>query len=570
MVSHLWYPSLLHIGIIVLLFLAACSPAPSNPPMSSAEPASAIRSVQVPPQAAGQPQRGGVFVFAIPGNFANCNAYDVNDRQTNMVLDHVYETLVRYDYNQKDYRANFDVVPWLAERWEQTDPVTWVFHLRSTTWHDGQPFGADDVVATYQLLKERNYTAYGNWRTFRSVEKVDDHTVKFMLNQPVAEWQLMANLGEPSNAHILPKHIIDAGRLDTACIGTGPFKIKSIEPNSKAVMVRNENYWREDASGQQQPYLDGIEIIFGMDRSAMQGAFAAGELDLIPLTTWPEVEVLTKQVPGAQVHIWPAHWSHGLVLNFGRLPFSDKRVRQAVNLLIDRQQIIDTVFFGKGFISLPISPSVREGWGLSQEEALKLPGFRPDKSADIAQARSLLAEAGYGPGGRKLTFELLYARNWAVAPMVDFLAGFLKSYDIEVQLRGVDSATFARDRRDGKYDAALWHLASPDPFLRPQQNWYTRSPDAQGAKIPDLGQDRLLDELRVTTDVTQQKAIILQLQKLALDEVFGIALADPPSFAVTQPWVNGYRSSLSVQAEVTGSAHQLWFDQSKLPAKRKR
>jgi ABC-type transport system substrate-binding protein len=334
-------------------------------------------------------------------------------------------------------------------------------------------------------------------------------------------------------------------------------------------MVRYENYWRKDQAGQQQPYLDKLEMIYGMDRSAMQGAFAAGELDMIPLTTWPEVESFTRQVQGAQVFSYPAHWSHGLTINFGREPFSDKRVRQAVDMLIDRPQIIETVMFGKGVISLPVVPAVRESAGMPEKEILTLPGFRPDKTADIAEAKKLLAEAGYGPGGKKLSFELLYTKTWAIAPAIEFIATQLKQYDIDVNLRGVDSATFSKDRRDGKFDASLWHLASPDPFNRPLQNWDTRSPDAKGAGMPDLGQNKIFDELRATTDVARQNELLLQLQKLAVSEVFGFVISDPVFFAVAQPWVNEYRPSLSVQPEVTGSSNQLWLDQSKLPAKRK-
>lgn len=557
-------------AIILLAFIVACAP-PALPQQPSGQAAGSPTSMTEAKEtrAEGGPQRGGTFVFAVPGRFANCNTYEVADRPTNQTLDHVYETLVRYDYNRPDYRQNMAVVPWLASRWEKPDATTFVFTLRETTWHDGKPFTADDVVATFNLLKSKNYAAYSNWRAFKSVEAVNAHTVKFTLQQPTADWVVLSNLAEPSNAHILAKHVIEGGTLATACIGTGPFKIQQIEPNSRAQMVRYDGYWQKDERGQQQPYLERMEIIYGMDRSAMQGAFAAGELDLIPLTTFPEVESFTRQVPGAQVYTYYAHWSHGLVVNVGRAPFSDKRVRQAVNLLIDRQAVIDTVTFGKGIISLPVVPAVRSEWGLSAEEAARLPGYRADKRQDIAEARKLLADAGYGPGGKPLSFELLYTRTWAVAPMADFVAAQLKEHGIEVKLRGVDSATFAKERREGLYDVALWHTASPDPLLRPQQNWYTKSPDAQGAKIPDLGQDKLIDEFRVATDPERQKQLVLQLQKLVLEEVWAFALADPPFYAVVQPWVQGYRPSLSVQPEPTGSANQLWMDLDRLPAKRK-
>ena len=555
-------------AVAALMWVTACAPA--APPAASGGTGGA--SAGAPAQAAStaaQPQRGGVFVTASPGPFTNCNTYEGNNRTTNITLDHVYETLVRYDYAKPGYTGNFDVVPWLAERWDHPDDLTYVFHLRQTNWHDGKPFGADDVVGTYQLLKEKNYTGYTNWRMFKSVDKVDDRTVKFTLTGPAAEWQVMAALGDASQAEILPKHIIDAGTLDTACVGTGPFKIKSLDPNSKAVMVRNESYWGKDENGQQLPYLDGLEQIFRMDRTAAQAAFAAGELDMISVSTWPEMEALAKQVPGTQTVTWPTDVTHGLVLNLGKEPFNDMKVRKALDLLIDRQRMIDTAWFGKATISLPISPAVRVGWGIPLEQAQTLPGFRSDKTADIEQAKQLLAQAGYGPGGKQLKFTLTYITTYITAGMAPLIASDLKTYGIDVQLNGIDNATFQRVLGDGSYDVLLYRIANSFPSRDAQARLYTKSRDAQGAHIPNVGQDALFEQLAETGDVDKQKALVQQLQQLELDNVLQIAIASPQTFAAVQPWVHNYVPALAVEPDVTASAPRLWLDKSKLPAKRK-
>jgi peptide/nickel transport system substrate-binding protein len=563
-------------SLAMLMILAACTPAAPAAPKQEA-PAAAPKQAAAPgaapaapaaPASAGQPQRGGVFVTATPGRFTNCNAYDGNNRATNITVDHLYETLVRYAYAKKDWLANYDVTPWLAEKWEQPDPSTLIFRLRQTNWHDGKPFGADDVVGTYELLKAKNYSGFSNWRQFKSVEKVDDHSVKFTLEQPTALWQVMASLGDPSNAQILPKHIIDAGKLETDCIGTGPFKMQSISATTKAVMVRNESYWGRDANGQQLPYLDGIEEIYGMDRSALQGAFAAGELDMISISTGAEMDALAKQYASTVNVTWLTDVTHGLIYNFGRPQFEDKRVRQAINLLVDRQKIVETAWFGKAVPSLPVAPAIRPTWGLSEQETLALPGFRADKTADIAEGKKLLAEAGYGPG-KSLSFGLTYINTFITAGMAPLIASDLKQYGIDVQLNGIDSATFARNLREGNYDMSLYRLSNSLPQRDAQQRFYTKSAEVQASKMPDVGQDKLFDQLRQVTDVNQQKTISAQIQKLILDEQLAVPLVSPYTFAAVQPWVNNYRPALAVEPDVTASAHDLWLDKSKLPAKRK-
>jgi peptide/nickel transport system substrate-binding protein len=553
--------------------VTACGPSgvPSGGGPATATGTQASAQPAQPAQASGPPQRGGVFVTASPGPFTNCNTYEGNNRTTNITLDHVYETLVRYDYRKKGYVSNFDVVPWLAQSWDNPDPTTWIFHLRQTNWHDGQPFTADDVVATYQLLKQKNYTAYSTWRIFKSVEATDPQTVKFTLAGPAAQWQVMSSLGDPSNAEILPKHIIDAGKIDTACIGTGPFKIQSLDPKSKAVMVRNDNYWGKDASGQQLPYLDGLVQMFAMDRSAMQAAFASGELDMISVSTWAEMQGLNQRVPNTQVYTWPTDVTHGLIMNLGREPFSDKRVRQAINLLVDRQKLIDTAWFGKASASLSVSPSVREGWGLSPQETAALPGVRSDKTADIADAKKLLADAGYGPGGKPLKFTLTYITTFITAGMAPLVASDLKQYGIDVQLNGIDAATFQRllQGGGGEYDMLLNRLTNSIPSRDAQIDLYTKSPVAQTAHMPDVGQNALFDQLGATGDAEKQKSLVLQIQKLVIDNVLQIGLVSPQTFGAVQPWVNGYTPSLAVEPDVTASASTMWLDKSKLPAKRK-
>ena len=558
----------LSVGIAFSLLLLACAPAagPAAPGAPAApQPVVPEAGAKAPEPALAAVQRGGTFVQGLPGVLPSCYTLQVVERTANSALDHVYETLVRYDYlRAKDYRADLVVQPRLAERWEQPNPTTYVFSLRKgVKWHDGVPFTADDVIATYNATLKENFRSAGMWRGFKSIEKVDDNTIRITTGGPAP--MALVNLGQPSDGEILPKKYLDAGTMEQNCVGTGPFKVVSWD-KTKIEQVANPDFYLKDDTGGKLPYLDKVRIIFGMNRAAQEAALAAGEMDLYHFNSFEDYDAFKKKVPDLKTETFWTHHNYSILLNLNKKPFDDINVRKALNLLIDRQKVMELVTAGKGKIGLPIVPGIKEGWGIPQEELFKMPGWRQPKEQDIAEGKRLLAAAGLGSGFK---FDHVYIKTWSGAPLGEALPGLLKQHGIELEMRGLDGATVEKVALEGSYDTILRLVANFDPILRTDEFFYSKAGAAKGAGRTDVGQDALIDQLRAELDVKKQKELVRKIQEIVVDNYWTAPLGDPAVYAVTRGWVNNYRPSFAIQPDVTATAEWLWLDQGQMPTKRK-
>ena len=193
------------------------------------------------------PRQGGVLQDAFwepPRTLDYCKDASLFAAQAWMPI---YEGLLSFDYKPgEDFRREMKVVPYLAERWEQPDETTYIFRLRKgVKWHDGKSFTADDVVFSLNYLRDLKNACVkrGNLAGVKSIEKVDDMTVKITTDRPMAS--LLGNLAQREIV-IFPKHVHDAGRLfkdASSVVGTGPMRLKSFDRNDKIVYEAFQHYW---------------------------------------------------------------------------------------------------------------------------------------------------------------------------------------------------------------------------------------------------------------------------------------------------------------------------------------
>lgn len=555
-------PTLYTLATLLLLGCAPSAPAPAAPvpPLPAPQEAASPAAPATPAV-----QRGETLVYALSGTLANCYSLEVQARHTNASLDHVYETLLRFDYlKAKDYRADLEVKPRLAERWERPNATTYIFHLRKgVKWHDGESFTADDVIATAQGALKGNFRSAATWRPFANIEKVDDYTLRMTTRGPSP--LMLVTLAHPSDAHILPRKHLDAGTMPQNCVGTGPFKVSSWD-KTKMEQAAFGDFYLRDESGGKLPYLAGIRIIYGMNDSAQEAALASGEIDVYQFLNVEEFEAFRKKVPDLKTEPWTHHNSFAIFYNLNRKPFDDANVRKAVNLLVDRQKVHELLHAGKGKIGLPVVPAVKEGWGISQEEILRLPGFRKDKTEDVAEARRLLAGAGLPDG---FTFDLVHTQIGTGARFAQAMPGLLKSHGIGVRLQSLDTASATRERIAGNFDGLMWVTASFDPLLRTDEFFYTKGSMAKAGGIPDRGQDALIDQLRVEFDLAKQKDLVRKIQEIVLNNYWTVPLGDPTNYSVMRGWVNNFRPSIGEPVDVTATSEYLWLEPTSLPSKRK-
>jgi peptide/nickel transport system substrate-binding protein len=411
------------------------------------------------------PKRGGVLRVAhteAPQHF------DVHSHVTTMNFSNTifpcYNTLV-----EPDKEDTSKIVGDLAENWETPNDVTYVFHLhKGVMFHDGVELTSEDVKFSLDRIRLPLVTPSPRKSTLEAIDKIetlDKYTVKITTKYPSAGF--LRSLCQLWMA-IMPKHVIEVkGDMKTIVVGTGPFKFQSFKPDVGIVLVRNENYFKKGL-----PYIDEYRTFIIPDPGSTLEAFILGRIDLsgYPWSTEEQVQRIKREMPGAKLFPITQVSSPQMVLNTGKPPFNDLRVRRAVDLAIDRYDIARVHAVGgvwKGWC-----PMHDTWWALPQEELEGWPGQRKDKANDITEARSLLAQAGYGPQ-KPLTFEIMVGQAKALARIhetddwaVNIKEQLRNSLGVNVEIKSVAyPAPFRDDALAGNYHALLmrYGMTTDDP-----------------------------------------------------------------------------------------------------------
>jgi peptide/nickel transport system substrate-binding protein len=272
------------------------------------------------------------------------------------------------------------LVPRLAVSAEPNkDATVWTLQLRSgVQWHDGKPFGADDIVYNFKLWGESsnyNNALFAGTVDFKGVKSRGPLTVEVPLLKPVAQFPSILSFQEP--------FIVQNGSTNASLrkhpIGTGPFMFQSFEPGKQSVFVRNPHYWE----GGGKPYVDTVVIISSFsDENARLNALHSGQINV---SSWVPPNVAAAQKSNSKIKMLQSHSPDPYVI-FMRVdkgPFADVRVRQALKALTDREALVKDALVGFG---QPGNDLV----GVGTQYYLDLPTPPPD----VEKAKSLLKAAG--------------------------------------------------------------------------------------------------------------------------------------------------------------------------------
>jgi len=437
---------------------------------------------------------------------ANLDPIAVNDLGGLALLSQFGEFLIRSN-------PDLTLTPQLATSWTPNDDGSvWMFQLDPTaTFNDGSPVTAADVVATIErhLDPANAANALSAFETGRlavgGVKAIDDHTVEFTLTGPMGNFPYIVS-SDNYNLIILPASATDTSSFATSGIATsGPYKIDSYDPTKGLTLVKNAAYWGKP------PALDKIEWVFIDDLAAQITAFQAGDLDALANFTVQGSDALLND-PDTVVLETPSANHRQIHMRCSKGPFADKRVRQAMAIALNRPEIVQSLFSGKGRVAddtplFDIFPTA---------------GTQRPVEQDLERAKALIAEAA--PGGIQAT---LY--GYSSQEMPD-LAVLVKEAAAEI---GVELTI---EMRDDYYDVywVAWdentpgsdigitdygHRGVPDVYLTAP----LKSVDAGGvwnaAEFANADYDAAADEYVTAVDPAAKSAAADKIRAILQDEV---------------------------------------------------
>lgn len=409
--------------------------------------------------AAETPKQGGTAVMAIPAEPTGITRNLRGNTADGTVGCIIYQGLTRIS-------AKGEVVPLLAKSWEVSqDGKTYSFVLQDAAWQDGKPLTSHDVKYTLLEVSAKYSSAFS--RVAAHIEGIDtpsDKEVVIKLKRPYGP--LLNALTCPAGSSILPAHVFEGKDVLTnpalqQPVGLGPFVLKEWVKGSHLTLERNPNYWEEG-----KPYLDGMIIQIMPNSASRLQALISGDVDIlayfgVDMASYPQIESTPSLV------LTPVHKPAGtdmIKFNVETKVLSDKRVRQALFMALDRKFLVQAAFQGVGPVGIqPFSTDL--GW--AREPSIDYNTMYP---FDPERANKLLDEAGYprGSDGNRFSVRFMYMPSWTggqeIAGAVTNMWG---AVGVKVELEVVEAATAVkRVYEEGNFDAFLIGLINQgDPAL---------------------------------------------------------------------------------------------------------
>ncbi len=480
------------------------------------------------PTAAARPDRGNEIVIGIQqepdklNSMLNAMVYGTYINQT------IQGYFAKFDEHMELVPDLIEEVPTLANGGLSADGLRIEYKLRQgVTWHDGHPFTAADVVFTADCMMDDRHPVESRlpYERIERIETPDDHTVIFHLDEPYAPFVTELLVG----GHLMPKHLLEEhvglefsrAPWHRAPIGLGPFKFKEWKTGSSLTVVRNETYWRGPAP------LEKIVFRFIPDSNTLFLELQAGGIDLMDSADTDKHERL-QTLPGVSVTVTPSlSWEH-LDLNHEDPVLADPRVRRAIQLAIDREQISQGVYDGLW------PPALGD---MSPELPWFNPTVRDSVRHDPAAARAELEAAGWLPGsdgvrmkgGERLTLSISTTAGRQLRVMTEeVLQQQFRDVGIELVIQNHQStvlfAPFEGNGvlKRGRYQLGMYAwITSPDPN---RHNLYhsSRCPPPSGQNHPryrNARMDELLEAGLREIDPAERKVIYDEVQQLIATDI---------------------------------------------------
>ena len=492
-----------------------------NALLAAAALATSALAVSVPATAA-------TLRWAAQNDILTLDPHSQNHATTNAILMHAYEGLTRYGVNR-------EIEPALATKWTVISPTQVRFELRKgVKFHDGSPFTADDVLFSFDRIRQPQGTMQIYVTGISEIKKIDSHTIDVILSAPqpillrnIIDFRIMSKAwAEKNNTTKTQDYKAKEENFASRNVnGTGPYRILGWQPEQRILMSRNDAWWDKTTGNVDQVVYTPIA-----NQATRVAALLSGEIDMLTDLPTQDVDRLRKTsglkvLDGPEVRtIYLAPDIGSPELKFsnvkGKNPFADKRVRQALSMAIDREAIKRNIMRG---LSIPAGVMVAPGVNGNSPEVDK-----PVK-VDLTKAKALMTEAGYGSG---FTVQMNCPNNRYVndQQICQAVSAMWAKLGVKVDLVAENMATFIQKVQ--KFDTSLyllgWGVATYDAQYTLQSLVRTRTSGADGnfnfSKINDPEVDKLVDAMKTEVDTAKRNAMIKDALVRTRDEVLLIPL----------------------------------------------
>jgi peptide/nickel transport system substrate-binding protein len=472
-----------------------------------------------------------------------------------------------YDFTIDAYLPADAVRGELAESWKMLDnPRRVEIKLRKGVMFpakagvmEAREFTSQDVVYSYNRYDQSAKKIPNYFDHIEKVEAPDAHTVVFTFKAFHAEWDYRFGWGYYST--IVPKEVVDAGAKDwRKANGTGPFAISNYVQGNTVTFTKNANYWDSETIGGQKyklPFVDTINYRLIKDESTYLTALRTGRLDVLEVVLWTAVDELKKSAPQLQWNRYLAVNGPVLALRVDTKPFDDIRVRHALNMAIDRDQIMKSYYGGNAeLMSYPMHPS----YGPYHEPVSSMPdSIKALFKYDPEKAKKLLAEVGHAKG---FSFKVQTHSGQLENDLLALIAAQLAKVGVKMEIQVMEypaylSAMTTKTNAPGYFVS----LAATNPTTALRKTFYTGQ-TWNPSQYADPAFDKQIDAMLAEPDEAKRQQLLRGMTREILEKAPHIWLPTPYRYTAWWPWVKNYNGELRAGAERPGPIHsRIWIDQ---------
>src|SRR5690625_2003942 len=383
---------------------------------------------------------------------------------------------------------------------------------------------AEDVKYSFERILDPDTGAISA-SYFAAVEEVnvlDDYEVEFKLSQPYAPF--LSYVASGSNVAIIPQEAVEEhGDLDQVAVGTGPFMLEEMVPDTHVLLSKNEDYYVEG-----KPNIDKLQYLTLIDESSRLAAVRTGEVHLTTIT--PDSVPLVENEEELEVISYDDIEYYYLGFNVTRDPLTDKKVRQAISYVVDREEIINTVMNGEAKLSGPVPESFGD-WSIDVSE---VDLYHPD----VEKAKELLEEAGYGDG-----FELEMGVPSTEALLVstaEIIEQQLAQIGIQATIIQMEWGEYIDAWNDNTYDMLV---GKNGPGRDPDRSlgfFFATEGSANVWGYSNEDYDAIIAKGLEEVDEEERHKIYDEAQEMIIDEAPNLFLLMPKGYIVVRDNISGY------------------------------